>query len=224
MHKHDAGRLLERLEPWFETLAALREREDAHALYDPGTRDGQIRMANLKRFFGQLLPWKPTVLLIGEAPGYRGTLLTGINFTSEKIMMGPKDKFGLYGGSEAGFQRIRDTPRLASEAASTVAQRVFQELHEPVFVWPALPMHPHKPGNGQSNRTPTLTELRQYGLPQLQTLIELYQPEHIAALGNIGHKTLSELGIETTKIRHPAHGGGPEFRTGLLELMAEKRG
>ena len=41
-------------------------------------------------------------------------------------------------------------------------------------------------------------------------------------MGNVGHASLAELGIEATKIRHPAHGGGPEFRDGLLALMRDK--
>ena len=82
-----------------------------------------------------------------------------------------------------------------------------------------MPLHPHKPGNDESNRTPTPSELRRDGAPQLQRLIEAFKPEHIAAVGNIGLSTLGLLGIEAVKIRHPAHGGGPQFREGLLDLM-----
>ncbi len=214
-----ARRMLARLEPWFETLQGLKERKDAHALFDRSTAAGRIRFANLQVFLKQLLPWKPGVLLVGEAPGYRGALRTGVNFCSEKIMLGAKDRFGLFGGSDAGYQRIDADPKLWGEASSTVAQRVFQELPAPVLVWPALPMHPHQLGDPASNRTPTPAELRRDGLPQLQQLIALYKPRHIAAVGNVGQNTLAELGIEAIKIRHPAHGGGPEFRAGLLALM-----
>lgn len=212
---------LKRLAPWLNSLKALVDRPDAHALYDPETKAGRIRFANLQLFLKQVLPWRPTVLLIGEAPGYRGAWHTGINFCSEKIMMGPEDRFGLFGGEKSGYRRIHVDGKLWAEASSTVVQRVLQELPRPVLLWPALPMHPHKPGVDHSNRTPTLTELRRDGLPQLQQLIALYQPRHIAAVGNIGHKVLTELGIEAVKIRHPAHGGAPEFRTGLLALMQD---
>lgn len=223
MDRAYATRMIKRLEPWFRTLQAFRDRADAHAIYDPETPAGQIRLANLKLFLGQLLPLKPSVLLVGEAPGYRGAWRTGVNFTSEKIMMGPKDRFGLYGGDEAGYRLIEPgSGKLWGEASSTVVQKVFQELPVPPLVWPAFPLHPHKPGVDESNRTPSLTELRRDGAPQLRQLIELIKPEHIAAVGNIGQTTLGLLGIEATRIRHPAHGGGPKFRDGLLELMADK--
>lgn len=218
-----ARRMFKRLDPWFATLQGLKERKDAHALFDPATAAGRIRFCNLQLFLKQLLPWHPGILLIGEAPGYRGALRTGVNFCSEKILFGGKDRFGLFGGLEAGFRRIDDDPKLWGEASSTVAQRVFQELPEPVFVWPALPMHPHRIGDPASNRTPTPAELRRDGGPQLRQLIDLYQPRHIAAVGNVGQATLAELGIAAVKIRHPAHGGGPAFREGLLALMQELR-
>lgn len=218
-----AHRTMKRLEPWFETLKGLKERKDAHALFDPDTAAGRIRFDNLQVFLRQLLPWRPTVLLIGEAPGYRGAWRTGVNFCSEKIMMGPKDCFGLFGGTEAGYRRIDDAERLWGEASATVAQKAFQELPEPVFVWPALPMHPHEPGNDESNRTPTTSELRRDAAPQLEQLIRIYKPAHIAAVGNVGQNALAELGIQAVKIRHPAHGGGPAFRSGLLALMEETR-
>lgn len=210
------------LEPWLALLQALRDRPNAHALYDPHRLAGRIRMANLRVYLDQLLPLQPRVLLVGEAPGYRGAWRTGVNFTSEKIMMGPKDRFGLYGGAEAGYRLIEpEAGRLWGEASSTVVQKVFQELPCPPLVWPAFPLHPHTPGVDASNRTPTPTELRRDGAPQLTRLIALFKPERIAAVGNTGLATLALLGIEATKIRHPAHGGGPQFRDGLLALMLE---
>ncbi len=216
-----ARRTLTRLEPWFQTLQGFHDRPNAHALYDPRTDAGRIRFANLQVFLRQLLPWKPTVLLIGEAPGYRGAWRTGVNFCSEKIMMGPPDRFGLFGGQDAGYRLIAPGPRLRSEASSTVVQRVFQELPCPPLVWPAFPLHPHRPGTDDSNRTPAPAELRRDALPQLEQLITLYKPARIAAVGNIGMGCLEALGIPATKIRHPAHGGGPAFRDGLLALMRD---
>lgn len=216
-----ARRMLTRLTPWFEMLKQFSDRPGAHALYDPDTEAGRIRLANLRIFLGQLLPWRPGVLLIGEAPGYRGTWRTGINFCSEKIMMGAADRFGLFGGEAAGYRLIQPGEKLRSEASSTVVQHVIQELPCPPLIWPAFPMHPHKPGVDESNRTPTPAELRRDALPQLEKLIALYQPRHVAAVGNIGMTCLKELGVDAVKLRHPAHGGGPRFRAGLLELMAD---
>lgn len=214
-----ARRRLAALAPWFARLQQFTDRPDAHALYDPATAAGRIRYANLQVYLRQLLPWKPTVLLVGEAPGYRGAWRTGVNFCSEKIMMGPKDRFGLFGGAVAGYRLIEPGPRLWGEASATIVQRVFQELPAPPLVWPAFPMHPHRPGIDASNRTPTPAELRADARPQLEQLIALYRPTSVAAVGNVGQAVLAALGIEAVKIRHPAHGGAEEFRRGLLALM-----
>ena len=55
-------------------------------MYFGNTIASQICRKNLKLYLNKMIDVKPSHLLLGEAPGYKGCGITGIAFTSERIL------------------------------------------------------------------------------------------------------------------------------------------
>ena len=159
---------------------------------------------------------KPRYILIGEAAGYQGCKVSGIPFTSERLL------------NEGSIPRIACGTRLTSrerpwsEPSATVVWGTLHRLAiaEHTVLWNAFPWHPHKSGEPHSNRTPTPAE-RAAGVPVLRAFLELFPRAQVFAVGRNAEAALLELDIAATALRHPSMGGATRFRDQLGRAVSQ---
>ena len=169
----------------------------------------RIRRENLQRYL-QSFTGMPSVLVVGEAVGYRGGRFSGVPLISEKHLVTP--------GVCAFIGRQSSLGGPYSEQTATIIWKAMIPHQPRVFTWNCVPLHPHRAGVALSNRTPTVSELALYA-PLLHELYCVIRPEQVVALGKKAAASLTGLGIRHRYVRHPANGGATAFRAGIAELL-----
>ncbi|ADX74441.1 hypothetical protein Asphe3_33360 [Pseudarthrobacter phenanthrenivorans Sphe3] len=200
-----------------ERLAAVPTVPGRNNFLDHTVPDNALRRRNLELYLQEMLDRAPKVLLLGEAPGFRGMRITGVPFTNRTMFQGPANGFGLFGPGK-GYSLPADAAGVAAEPTATVMWDVLAELQFLPLLWSACPWHTHIPGKPQSNRTPTAADAR-LGTSFWQSLAELFHIDTVVAVGNVAHRSLMHSGLDVPKVRHPAHGGRSGFKNGLAELL-----
>jgi uracil-DNA glycosylase len=147
--------------------------------------------------------------LIGEAPSAHGARFSGIAFTDERSLLATQ-RTSADGLRKDGFAEHSATVlRGALEAAGMDPASV--------ILWNAVPFHPARADAPLRNRPPTAEELA-LGDRWLVRFLELMRPQLVVGIGESSRRVLPP---GTRVLRHPANGGKPKLRAGLIELADE---
>jgi len=133
--------------------------------------------------------WNAPIIMVGEAPGYRGARWSGIAFTSQHQLTGA-------GWKEMSAQIVHGALQKAG-------------LETQVMLWNACAIHPSKTGSPLSNRRPSATEVQMSAI----LLRRLIVGRRVLAIGKVAEQM---TGGEY--IRHPSMGGANAFREGIASL------
>lgn len=184
----------------------IRELAECHVegyitnMYDDKVGDNEIKRENLKLYLKEMKKLNPKYVLIGEAPGYRGCLLTGIPFTSEYIIM--NNKFF----RNKGYDMRNKNNKISKEGTATITWEAFDFHNQYPLLWNSFPFHPHKAENFNSNRKPYAEELK-IGKVFLEKIFELFptiDKNKVGALGRIAENLLiNKMKIKAQYITHP---------------------
>ncbi len=199
-----------------DQLAAEETSSRAFNQYSYVCQENEARRNNLLVYLNKMYEIKPRLLLVGEAPGYRGCRLTGVPFTSEHLLMNNMKGLTLF-GKEQGYRLASPDGKLLKEATATIIWETLLDNELMALGWNSFPFHPHKEGNPTSNRAPLQGEL-ELGERYLQRVVELFDIKNIVAVGNKAAETLQKLHINCHKVRHPAQGGKNEFVQGIKNI------
>jgi uracil-DNA glycosylase len=198
-------------------LASERFGDDVFNEYAEGDSNNSLRRENLRRYLVDMAERQPNIILVMEAPGYRGCRLTGVPVTSRKILQTGISQFRLFG---AGYQATNDSgfEDIWGEQSATIVWETVANLNIAPLIWNSFPFHPRQTGNPRSNRAPRSPE-KQQGRVYLQRILDAYQPECCIAVGNIAAEALQLLAIPYQKVRHPAQGGKNDFVKGMKTIL-----
>lgn len=210
---------LKGIERFVEALSEADTLPHMFNQYAPASPHNAVRRTNLLRYLEEMAARSPKILLVGEAPGYRGCRLSGIPFTSEAIMLAGVHAHGVL-GAERGYRKTDEWPQPVREQTATIVWEALASLSHLPLLWNIVPFHPHRPGNPWSNRRPTAAEI-ELGIPFLLNLVGLFGIQHIVAVGQTAARVLGRLGVPHHAVRHPAHGGKREFMVGFKKYVKE---
>lgn len=199
---------MKEIDLFIKKLTEQTELSGVTNIYAGKSEESQIRKQNLKLYLEIMADLKPSYLLLGEAPGYKGCRLTGVPFSSEKILA-TNDFF-----NNQGFNCINELQNLESEISATIIWNELENYTNKPLIWNIFPFHPHELKNNKTNRTPNKIEL-ELGKGYLIQLLEIFDIKKIIALGRKPESQINDLDLNFAYVRHPANGGKNKFINGL---------
>ncbi len=194
---------------------SLCRRKNTHLVFNP-YRDPSLA-ANLEAYLRGVKRCKGgSILLVGEAPGYRGCKNTGIPFSSSHLLLESKHPL---------VELIKGQLTFQTRESEVTAGIIWDYLREvptlPIF-WNAFPFHPHISRKYNSNRAPAQSEIIE-GIPYLKDIAAIFKPGLIAGIGRAGQQCaqLAFPNRDISYIRHPSRGGKRAFIQGMDRILAK---
>ena len=177
-----------------------------HGYRDP--EEAAITSQNLLNYLRIMQDLHPTILLVGEAPGYKGCKLSGIPFTSEYHII-HEDFF------KDGF-KVLDIDNVDKEVSASVIWNVIRHKNVMPLMWNIYPFHPLKENGG--NGKPKSKDIR-LGRSILDSLLTMFDIKDIYCIGTTSRDALNNHPLYRGYIRHPSHGGKNECTRRLNEIL-----
>lgn len=193
-------------------LSALAAVPSTDVVHNPYTAVGPL--SNLEAYLAALCshPYSGH-LFVGEAPGHRGCAITGVPFSSERV---------LRSGTHTFLATLLPSLHLAGNATERSATIVWNQFSGkrslPAF-WNAFPFHPHPAGVTNDNRRPTHAEIA-IGRSFLLTVVQILAPHTIVAVGRVA-TTVTKTAfphLSHLTFPHPSYGGTAGFIAGCASL------
>ncbi len=84
-----------------DRLASVQTGPGCTNFFDHSVPTNALRRQNLALYLQEMRERSPKVLLLGEAPGFRGMRITGVPFTNRTILEGPPTPLACSGRARA---------------------------------------------------------------------------------------------------------------------------
>lgn len=170
-----------------------------------------VRTENLATLLDAALRQNVRTIWFGRDLGYMGGRRTGLALTDEANL-------DAHGRMFAGVRFAKATvSNLVTERTAKIVWDQLSALDEPVLLWNIFPFHPHLASDPFSNRCHSRKE-RAAAEPFVRGLVNLLNADRLIAIGNDAQIGLTEMGLESIKVRHPSYGGKADFVRGISEV------
>ena len=198
-----------------EFVAYLKEIEtpdsNSFNFYQKGyrePREAEITSNNLLLYLKKMQNLNPKILLVGEAPGYKGCKLSGIPFTSEYHILHEeffKDDFAVF-----------DKTKPDKEASACAIWEVLSGINKLPLMWNIYPFHPMT-ADGRNGK-PKSRDI-ELGKKILENLLTMFNIEEIYCIGIKSMDALANHQLYRGYVRHPSYGGRKQCIDELQKIL-----
>ena len=198
---------------------------DTDPLNDISAQSPEHRLSHLTRYMTERLD-TAKLLVVAEAPGFRGGKAGGCAMTSERDLLASGEigsqffQGEKYRTSKSVLSNGKNNPDGCIEPTASIVWKTMMGLcgsHDFVL-WNSFAWHPHKLGEPLTNRTPTDDELDS-GMETLRAFLSVFPDRQIVSVGRKCEMALAALNVPSIAVRHPANGGATKFKEGMTALL-----